>query len=259
MKRIVIKVGSSTLTYETGRLNLRRIELLSRTLADLHNSGMEVILVTSGAVAVGMSKLGITSASGIGVKQASAAVGQCELMHIYDKLFGEYGCNVAQILLTGDDVADEVRRKNLELTFNSLLEMRTIPIVNENDSVEVAEIEHIAVLGDNDTLSAIVADLTGADLLVLLTDTDGLYDSDPRKNPDAHIISVVEEITPEIELMAGGAGTSRGTGGFATKLRAAKIATAAGVEMAIINGASPDKISRVVAGDRIGTRFLAKK
>ena len=194
------------------------------------------------------------------MKQAAAAVGQCELMHIYDKLFGEYGHTVAQILLTGEDVDDPVRAEHLANTFAALLEYGCIPIVNENDSVSSAEIEtgKCKVLGDNDTLSAIVARLCRADLLVLLSDIDGLYDADPRTDPSAKLIRRVEEITPELKRMAGGAGTWRGTGGMATKLSAAELALAAGVEMVITNGARMEELYEIAAGKEIGTRFLPK-
>jgi glutamate 5-kinase len=259
-QRIVVKVGTSTLTRENGSLNLHNMDLLARTLSDLKNMGHEVILVSSGAIAIGVGKLGMSSRPvELRMKQATAAVGQCEMMHLYDKFFGEYGQTVAQILLTGDDVDDPVRAEHLSGTFGALLEVGCIPIVNENDSVSSAEIEtgKCKVLGDNDTLSAIVARVCGADLLVLLSDIDGLYDADPHKNPDARLIHQVDRITPQLKAMAGGAGTWRGTGGMATKLTAAETALAAGIDMVITNGARMEELYDIVAGADIGTRFLA--
>ena len=258
--RIVIKVGTSTLTHESGSLNLQRIERMARVLADLHGMGHEVILVSSGAIAVGVAELQMSARpTELRYKQAAAAVGQCNIMHIYDKLFSEYTCSVAQILLTGDDVDDPIRAEHLSNTFSALLEMGVIPIVNENDSVSSAEIEtgHNKILGDNDTLSAIVAKLCKADLLVLLSDIDGLFDADPRTNPDARLIPRVTELTEDVLRLAGGSGTWRGTGGMATKLNAAGIAMAAGVDMVITNGKRMEDIYGIVAGQPIGTRFLA--
>ncbi len=215
----VVKVGTSTLTYENGRVNLRRMECLCRALADLQNAGKRLVLVSSGAIGVGMGKLGLKSRPAeTEKKQALAAVGQCELMFLYDKFFGEYNQTVAQVLLTAGVVHDGRGRHNVENTFRELLTMGTIPIVNENDTVETSELEG-QNFGDNDTLSAVVAELIAADFLVILTDTDGLYDSDPRKNPAAKLIPRVEKITPEIEVLAGGAGSSRGTGGMGEKSR----------------------------------------
>lgn len=258
--RIVIKVGTSTLAYPTGHVNLRRISRLCRVLSDFKNAGHEVILVSSGAIAVGVAELQMGARpTELRYKQAAAAVGQCNIMHIYDKLFSEYTCSVAQILLTGDDVDDPLRAEHLSNTFSALLEMGVIPIVNENDSVSSAEIEtgHNKILGDNDTLSAIVAKLCKADLLVLLSDIDGLFDADPHSNPDAKLIPCVSELTEEVLHLAGGSGTWRGTGGMATKLNAAGIAMAAGVEMVITNGSRMEDIYGIVAGQPIGTRFLA--
>lgn len=257
-QRIVVKVGTSTITRSNGSMNLRSLDLLARTLSDLHGDGSEIILVSSGAIGVGVGKLGLGKRpTELRMKQAVAAVGQCEMMHIYDKFFGEYGHTVAQILLTGEDVADPVRAAHLEATFSSLLELGCIPIVNENDSVSSAEIEtgKKKVLGDNDTLSAIVARLCHADLLVLLSDIDGLYDSDPHKNPDAKLLSRVDEITPQVRALAGGAGTARGTGGMQTKLDAAVIATSAGIDMVITNGARPQALYALASGEAVGTRF----
>ena len=239
IRRLVVKVGTSTLTYATGNINFRRLGRLVETLSDVANSGIQVVLVSSGAIAVGVGKLGLPARpADIPGRQAAAAVGQSELMFLYDKLFSEYSKTPAQMLLTGSDIADPERRAHLVNTFEQLLSFGALPIVNENDSVSVEEILH----GDNDCLSAEVAALIGADALVILTDIDGLYDSDPRENPQARRISVVETITPEIEAMAGGAGSARGTGGMTTKLRAAKLATAAGADTYIINGASCEPV-----------------
>lgn len=259
--RIVVKVGTSTLTHDTGAANLHSIERLTRVLADLAGYGHEVILVTSGAISVGSSKMNLKERpKELRMKQAAAAVGQCQLMHLYDKFFCEYNRSVAQILLTDEDVADSVRAEHLSGTFSALLQMGIIPVVNENDSVSSAEIETGAakVLGDNDTLSAIVARLTGADLLILLSDIDGLFDKDPHKNSDAHLIHVVNNIN-DVTDMAGGAGTKHGTGGMVTKLSAARIATDSGCDMVITNGSRPEDIYDIVAGKEIGTRFTASR
>ena len=261
-QRIVVKVGTSTLTHDSGNLDLRSMEHLVRTLSDLSGMGHEIILVTSGAIAVGTAKLGLPERpKELRMKQATAAVGQCRMMHLYDKLFSEYNRSMAQILLTGDDVEEEDRAKHLRSTFSALLEMGVIPVVNENDSVSSAEIEtgHHKVLGDNDTLSAIVARLCNADLLVLMSDIDGLSDADPKTHPDAKLLHHVHEITPEILEMAGGAGSWRGTGGMATKLTAARIAMESGCDMVITNGARMEDLYGIVAGEDIGTRFLAAK
>lgn len=253
-KRIVIKVGTSTLTYDTGKVNFTRIDKLARVVSDLANQDREVVLVTSGAIGVGVGKLKLMEKpKTTREKQAVAAVGQCELMHIYSKFFSEYGHVVGQILLTRDVVESDHRRQNVINTFENLLQKEIIPIVNENDSVAVEEIE----FGDNDTLSAIVADLIKADLLIILSDIDGFYDSDPRKNQDSRLIPVINEVTPEIEECAGGAGTNRGTGGMATKISAAKIATAAGVNMVIANGKNPEAIMDIINGCNVGSLFLA--
>ena len=260
-QRIVVKVGTSTLTRSSGSMNLQNMEHLTRTLADLKGMGHEIILVSSGAIGVGTKKLRLEERpTELRMKQATAAVGQCMMMHLYDKLFSEYNRTVAQILLTGDDVEDPIRAEHLSSTFSALLELGVIPVVNENDSVSSAEIEtgRCKVLGDNDTLSAIVARLCGADLLVLLSDIDGLYDADPRTHPDAKLIHHVSAITPELRAMAGGAGTWRGTGGMATKLHAAQLALDAGIDMVISNGARMEELYDIVAGKNIGTRFSAK-
>ena len=261
-QRIVVKVGTSTLTHDSGAVNLRSMERLVRTLADLSGMGHEVILVSSGAIAVGTARMGLPERPReLRMKQAAAAVGQCRMMYVYDKLFSEYNRSVAQILLTGDDVDDPERAEHLSNTFSALLEMGMIPIVNENDSVSSAEIEtgRHKVLGDNDTLSAIVAALCRANLLILLSDIDGLYEADPHTHPEAALIHQVTELTPEILEMAGGAGTWRGTGGMATKLSAAKVAMEAGCDMVITNGERMQELYDIVEGRDIGTRFLAKK
>ena len=260
--RLVVKVGTSTLTRDNGSINLRSVDLLARTLSDLHGQGNQIILVSSGAIGVGVGKLGLEKKPDqLRMKQAAAAVGQCELLHLYDKFFGEYGPTVAQILLTDEDVEHPVRAEHLTNTFSALLELGCIPIVNENDSVSSAEIEtgRCKVLGDNDTLSAIVARLVRADLLVLLSDIEGLYDRDPHQDPDARLIHRVRAVTPELRASAGGAGTSRGTGGMQTKLNAAELAMAAGVEMVITNGAHPERLYDIVDGKEVGTRFLPSK
>ena len=261
-QRIVVKVGTSTLTHNSGDMDLRSMERLVRALSDLHSMGHEIILVTSAAITVGTARLGLGARpTELRMKQAAAAVGQCRIMHIYDKLFSEYNRSVAQILLTGDDVEDPDRADHLRGTFSALLEMRVIPIVNENDSVSSAEIEtgRHKVLGDNDTLSAIVAELCRADLLILLSDIDGLYDADPRTHPNARLLHTVTDLTPEILEMAGGAGSWRGTGGMATKLSAARIAMDAGCDMVITNGKRMEDLYGIAEGKDIGTRFLAKK
>lgn len=261
-QRIVVKVGTSTLTHNSGALDLWSMEHLVRTLADLQGIGHEVILVSSGAIAVGTAKLGLPERpKELRMKQAAAAVGQCRMMHIYDKFFSEYNRSMAQILLTGDDVEDPERAEHLSNTFSALLEMGVIPVVNENDSVSSAEIEtgRHKVLGDNDTLSAIVAELCRADLLVLLSDIDGLYDADPKTHPEAKLLHQVTELTPEILEMAGGAGSWRGTGGMATKLSAARIAMEAGCDMVITNGSRMEDLYGIAEGKDIGTRFLAKE
>lgn len=260
-KRIVVKVGTSTLTHNNGALDLRSIEKLVRVLSDLNGYGHELILVSSGAIAVGTAKLGLPERpKQLRMKQAAAAVGQCRIMHVYDTLFSEYNCTVAQILLTGDDVDDPSRAAYLKATFSSLLEMRAIPIVNENDSVSAAEIEtgQHKVLGDNDTLSAIVAKLCNADILVLFSDIDGLFDADPRTNQDAKLIRRIGELTDDVIAMAGGAGSWRGTGGMATKLNAANIAMQSGCDMIITNGKKPESLYEIVEGKPVGTLFKAK-
>lgn len=256
LHRVVVKIGTSTLTYATGKLNLRRIETLVRVLSDLRNTGMEVVLVSSGAVAAGTSRLGMEiSDRTTEEKQALAAVGQCELMRLYERLFGAYGHTVGQILVTKDVVDDEKRFALAKSTFATLLKFGCVPIVNENDSVSCEGIK----FGGNDTLSAYVAMICEADLLINLSDIDGLYDSDPRKNKNARLIERVDELNDTIFAMAGGTGTSRGTGGMATKLKAAQIATEAGIPMRILNGRDPRILYTIVDGQPGGTYFAAKK
>ena len=236
-------------------MNLRRIERLCRVLSDLQNSGREIILVTSGAIGVGVGKLGLPNRPQETAKrQAIAAVGQCELMFMYDKFFGEYNLTVAQVLLTGDVTADEHNRRNTENTFMELLGMGIIPIVNENDTVAVDELEG-ARIGDNDTLSAIVARLVGADLLIILTDIDGLYDGNPSLEPDAKRIPFVPAVTPEIKALAGGSGSNRGTGGMCTKVQAAALANEAGITCCVMSGAVPEKPHTLFEGAQTGTVF----
>lgn len=251
-QRVVVKVGTSTLTYPTGKMNLQRMDRLAMVLSDLHNQGKEIVLVSSGAIGIAMGKLGLSEKpSDIKKKQAIAAVGQCELMYLYDKLFSQYNNTVAQILLTKDDVAIPKRKRHTQNTVNALLEMGIIPIVNENDTISVDEIE----IGDNDNLSAIVADLLDADLLVLFSDIDGLYDADPRKNASAKLIDIVYDIE-SVRDLAGGAGTNRGTGGMITKIEAATLATKAGINMIIANGENVDSLYDILDGNLVGTLFV---
>ena len=241
--RIVVKVGTSTLAHATGRMNIRHVEELVKVLSDLKNEGHQIILVSSGAIGMGVGKLNLP-----------AAVGQCELMYTYDRLFTQYNHTVAQILLTGEDVEHPSRRENFENTLERLLQLGALPVINENDTVATAEIK----VGDNDTLGAIVAKCARADLLVLLSDIDGLFTADPRRDPTARLIPVVEAIGPEIEALAAGAGSDLGTGGMATKVRAAKMVTAAGCDMVIANGARPEVLYDIAEGKSAGTRFKAK-
>ena len=255
--RIVVKVGTSTLTHATGHLNLRRVERLVKVLSDLQNSGIRIVLVSSGAVSAGVAKIGFGHIPETPEEtQAMAAIGQSELMKIYDRFFSDYGHTVAQILMTKDVMTNPVRREAAENTFRRLMEMRCIPIVNENDSVSTDE---LTKFGGNDILSAHVATLCEADLLLNLSDVDGFYDSDPRSNPDAHLIERVEEINDEILAIAGGAGTARGTGGMIAKLNAAKIVTDAGIPMFILNGQEPEILYALLDGGHIGTYFCAPK
>lgn len=255
--RIVVKVGTSTLAHPTGRLNIQRMEKLCKVLSDLKNMGHEIILVSSGAIAMGFGKLNLSERpKDVPTKQASAAVGQCELMYIYDKLFTEYNHTVAQLLITAPDIEEGgVRKQNFHNTLARLLELGALPVINENDTISTEEFG----IGDNDTLSAIVAVTIQADLLILLSDIDGFFNGDPRKNPDAKLIDTVEKIDEHIISLGGGSGSNLGTGGMATKLRAAQMATAAGCEMVIANGQSPEVLYDVAAGKRVGTRFLAKR
>ena len=252
--RIVVKVGTSTLTYETGKMNLQRIDRLAMVLSDLRNQGKEIILVSSGAVGIAVGKLGIKKKpSDTKTKQALAAIGQCELMYLYDKMFSEYNNTVAQILLTKTDISIPKHKRNMQNTFSQLLDMGIIPIVNENDTVAVDELG----IGDNDTLSAVVADLVDADLLVLFSDIDGLYDDDPHKNKNAKLIEAVYDVE-EVRPLAGGAGSSRGTGGMVTKLDAAKIASEAGIHMIITNGNNIDSLYDILSGKSTGTLFVSE-
>lgn len=253
-KRIVVKVGTSTLTYETGLVNIRRLEQLVKVLSDLKNAGREIALVTSGAIGVGAGKLGLRERPvDMPSKQAAAAVGQSELMYLYDRNFGRWGHPTGQVLLTKDIVNDEARRRNVVNTFERMLDMGVIPIVNENDTVSVEEIE----FGDNDTLSAIVAGLVQADALVIMSDIDGLFDANPQKDPGARLIPRVDAIDDSIRGLASGASSNRGTGGMITKIQAAEIAVAAGIDMAIVSGMNPYNLYKLFDGEPIGTHFVA--
>ena len=252
--RLVVKIGTSTLTHKGGHLNIRRVTELVSVLSDLKNAGHELVIVSSGAIAMGISKLGLLERpTDVATFQAVSAVGQCSLMYVYDKLFTEHNHVIGQILITGSDLENEERGQNFHNTLFRLLEIGTIPIINENDTIGTDEI----LIGDNDTLSAYVARTIEADLLVMLTDIDGLYTEAPNKNPIAQFIPVVEKITPEIEALASGAGTKFGTGGMRTKIVAAKIATCAGIETIITNGNDPKNLYLTVEGNTKGTRFLA--
>ena len=256
IRRIVIKLGTSTITHTSGLLNLEQMESLVRQISNLHNKGYEVILVSSGSIGAGIGKLGLKERpKTIPEKQVAAAVGQGILIHMYEKLFSEYGKIVAQILLTKEDIHHRTRFLHVRNAFFSLLEQGVIPIVNENDAIAVDEIK----LGDNDTLSAIVSSIAEADLLILLSDIDGLCDADPKNYPEAKVIHTVPAITPDIEKLAGGAGTSFGTGGMVTKLNAARIATASGTAMMIVNGARPGVINEIINGEEIGTWFMEEQ
>lgn len=254
-KRVVVKVGTSTLTHATGSFNIRHLESLVKTVSDIRNSGVEIILVSSGAIGLGMAKLGLRERpKDTPTKQACAAVGQCELMNMYDRLFGDYNITVAQVLLTKYVLSDE-RKENVVNALERIISSGAIPIVNENDVVAIDELE--LEVGENDSLAAIVSVLTGADLLIIMSDIDGLYDGDPKANPGAKLISRVENISGEIERYASGAGTQLGTGGMATKIKAAKIANASGIDMLIINGARAENLYDVFDGRIIGTLFAA--
>ncbi len=256
INRIVVKVGTSTLTYDTGKINLRRMSKLAQVLSDLKNAGVEIALVTSGAIGVGVGKLGLKERPhDTPGRQAAATVGQCELMFLYDKFFGEYGNITGQLLVTKDDFDDKERHRNLHNSFMKLFEYGAIPVINENDSVAVDEI----VFGDNDSLSAHVAKIVDADLLIILTDIDGLFSANPREDENAVLIHCVDEITDETLALAGGSGTSRGTGGMVTKLHAAQIATEAGIDTIVMNGSDPEEIYKLLDGRQIGTLFKAKE
>ena len=253
--RVVIKIGTSTLAHANGRLNIRRVEELCKVISDLKNSGCEMILVSSGAIGMGVGKLSLKEKPrDIPTKQAAAAVGQCELMYTYDRLFQKYHHTVAQILLTGSDFKHDDRYHNFQNTLGRLLELEVLPIINENDTIATEEIK----VGDNDTLSAMVAASVGADCLVLLSDIDGLYTADPHKCADAKLIHNVDELTPEIMALAGDAGSALGTGGMKTKLHAAELCCDAGCEMVILNGAEPNLLYDLFEGKQVGTRFFAK-
>lgn len=252
-RRIVIKVGTSTLAHaDSGKLNLYRIEHLVREIADLHNAGKEIIFVSSGAIAAGMNKLGVrVKPQTIPANQALAAIGQGVLMHIYEKFFAEYGQTIGQILLTGENAADDHARENSRNALQAILDMDAIPVINENDAVAVDEIK----IGDNDNLSAIVAAMIGAEVLIILSDIDGLYDGNPKLDSSARLIDEVAAIDSDVERMAGGAGTKLGTGGMFTKVQAAKFATAHGVTMLIINGGVVGNLRRALSGESVGTIF----
>ena len=254
--KLVVKVGTSTLAHSTGKLNIRRVKSLCETLSDLKNEGHELVLVSSGAIGMGVGKLGLAARpTDIPTKQAAAAVGQCELMYTYDKLFSEYGHTVGQVLLTGADFTHEERLENLKNTMERLLALGALPIINENDTIATDEIK----VGDNDTLSALVASSLQADLLVILSDIDGLYTADPHKDKNAVRIERVRELTPEIMALGGGEGSSLGTGGMRTKLHAAEICMAAGVDTVIASGEDPTILYKLVAGESVGTLFGGKK
>lgn len=253
-KRIVIKLGTSTLAHKTGRLNIRRMTNLVRVISDLHNSGREIIIVSSGAVGLGAGKLGLPEKPrDTRTKQAVAAIGQCELMHVYDDMFAKYSVTVAQILLTKAIISNPSHCENFKNTVEQLVTMGVIPIINENDTIAIDELE--LEIGENDSLSALVAQLSGADLLLILSDIDCLYDDDPHTNPDAKPIRVVKEITQKIESVAGGAGSGLGTGGMSTKINAARIAADAGIDMVIMNGRDPELLYDVFEDKEIGTIF----
>ncbi|MCI6858682.1 MAG: glutamate 5-kinase [Eubacterium sp.] len=254
--RIVVKVGTSTLTHGTGRINIRRIEKLCKILSDIKNAGNELILVSSGAIGMGVGKLNMeTKPEDMPTKQAAAAIGQCELMYLYDKLFREYNHIVAQMLITGLDFSNEESHRNFQSTLNRLLELNAIPIINENDTIATQEIS----VGDNDTMGAIVAINAGADLLIILSDIDGLYTDDPHDNPDAQLIDTVFSITPEIANLAGNKGSELATGGMITKIHAAEMSMEAGIDMIIANGSHPELLYKILDGEKVGTKFIGRK
>ena len=253
--RIVIKIGTSTLAHATGHLNIRRVEELCKTISDIKNAGHEVILVSSGAIGMGVGKLGLQERPhDIPTKQAAAAVGQCELMYTYDKLFSEYNHTVGQLLITGDDVANDIRHQNFSNTLNRLLDLGAIPIINENDTVATDEI----VIGDNDTLAAFVAESVKADKLILLSDIDGLYTADPHTHPDAKLIQIANKVVDAIFALAGGSSCALGTGGMVTKLQAAKICLSCGCDMIITNGNNCTNLYDIMDGKQVGTTFTEK-
>ena len=254
--RLVIKVGTSTLAHQSGKLNIRRVEELTKVLSDLKNAGHQIVLVSSGAIGMGVGKLNLPGRpTDMPTKQAAAAVGQCELMYTYDKLFSEYNHTVAQILITGEDIENNVRRVHFINTMEKLLELGALPVINEKDTVATAEI----AVGDNDTLAAIVAVNIGAEELILLTDIDGLYTADPKNDKNAKIIRVVDRIDDNIKKLAGGAGSALGTGGMATKIHAAEICTSNGVDMIIANGSNPQILYDILEGEGRFTYFKGKK
>lgn len=253
--RIVVKLGTSTLAHQTGLLNVRRVEEICKVISDIKNAGDEVIMVSSGAIGMGVGKLSLgTRPDDIPTKQAAAAVGQCELMYTYDKLFAEYNHTVAQILITSEDLQNETRHQNFNNTLNRLLQLGALPILNENDTVTTEELG----IGDNDTLAAIVAKSVKADMLVLFSDIDGLYTADPHKCADAKLIENVDKIDDDIIALAGGKGSSLGTGGMITKLNAAKICMECGCDMIITNGNNPASLYDIVEGKQMGTKFSGK-
>lgn len=254
--RIVIKIGTSTLAYEGGRMNIRRVEHLCKVMSDIKNAGHQIILVSSGAIGMGVGKLSMNSfPEDIPSKQAAAAVGQCELMYVYDKLFTEYNHTVAQILLTGSDFSHQDRLRNFENTLEKLLELNVLPVINENDSVATTEIK----VGDNDTLAAMVAKSSKSDLLILLSDIDGLYTADPHKDKNAKLIRKVDTLNDDIMSLGGDKGSSFGTGGMKTKLQAARICTEVGCDMVILNGKEPEILYDFLDGKAVGTIFKANK
>ena len=254
--RIVVKIGTSTLAHATGQLNIRRVEALCKTMSDIRNAGHELILVSSGAIGMGVGKLGMRQRpQDIPGKQAAAAVGQCELMYIYDKLFSEYHHTVAQLLITADNLTNEIRHRNFTNTLTRLLELGVVPVINENDTVATEEI----VIGDNDTLAARVAESVGAQLLILLSDIDGLYTADPHADPNARLLPVVHRVDEDIKKLAGVSSTTQGTGGMVTKLRAAEICLDCGCEMVIANGNNPAALYDIVEGKPVGTRFVGER
>ena len=259
-KRIVVKIGTSTLAHPSGLLNIRQVESLCKVLSDLKNAGHELILVSSGAIGMGVGKLSLSRRpEDMPTKQAAAAVGQCELMYTYDKLFSEYGHVVAQVLLSGDDIHDPQRSTNVKSTIQRLLELHALPIVNENDAVSTEEIGEHTTIGENDTLAAQVAVTMGADLLVILSDINGLYTADPHTHPEATLITEIPSLTQEIWALAGGASSKLGTGGMTSKLQAAALCTPAGCDMVITNGSQPERLYDIAEGKPVGSRFRAVK